>query len=75
MNEPEINFWPKIHNINNKICNFNKLKYKIIFFYHNSRNDISCDDELIYQPPNKIIKYDNDIISTNFCNSDENSIG
>ncbi|CAI6349682.1 unnamed protein product [Macrosiphum euphorbiae] len=38
-------------------------------------NDISCDDELIYQPPNKIIKYDNDIISTNFCNSDENSIG
>ncbi|XP_016658667.1 putative uncharacterized protein DDB_G0282133 isoform X2 [Acyrthosiphon pisum] len=38
-------------------------------------NDISCDDELIYQPPNKIIKYDNDIISANFCNSDENSIG
>jgi len=57
------------------ICNFNKLNYKIIFFYHNSRNDISCDDELIYQPPNKMIKYDNNIISADFCNSDENSIG
>jgi len=52
------------------ICNFN---YN--FFYHNSRNDISCDDELIYQPPNKIIKYDNEIISADYRNSDENSIG
>jgi len=58
-NKPEINFWFKIQNSNK---------------YLKSRNVVSCD-ELIYQPPNKVMKYDDEIISAEPCNSDENSIG
>ncbi|XP_025197346.1 MATH and LRR domain-containing protein PFE0570w-like [Melanaphis sacchari] len=38
------------------------------------KNDVNYDDEFMYQPPNKLIKYDTET-SEDSCNLNENSIG
>ncbi|KAL5242997.1 hypothetical protein ACI65C_010407 [Semiaphis heraclei] len=38
------------------------------------RDGVNCNYELTYQPPNKIIKYDIEMISDDSCDSDEKNI-
>jgi len=45
-----------------------------ILIFNITRNDVNYDEEFMYQPSNKIIKYDIEM-STDSFNLDENSIG